>query len=170
MNHKTTIEYYIPMNYLNVEDVIFYVNKLKQYILEKKDEWGFEFQMDNKIYTGADISLIFDELIQFLGKNTLMEKGADGSFINFLEYGKYVVDVTSGVNAEHNVDQNEYKFNNSIIIVPDKLPIEEHDSLGLLIFANLPRLFANELYPNDEGIGIECVALDINGYEFEFII
>ena len=63
MNHKTTIEYYIPMNYLNVEEVIFYVNKdLIQ---------GFDILTggnDGILYMSYG-NVIFNNLVKFQDKN-----------------------------------------------------------------------------------------------------
>ena len=89
---------------------------------------------------------------------------------DFLDFGKYVIDFDNGKNVEHNVMPDTVEFNNSIYILPDEVPIDEFTNVGLFVYTNLPGLFANELNPNDEGLGIECNALDINGYEFEFTI
>ena len=40
----------------------------------------------------------------------------------------------------------------------------------LLIQVNVPGFYANDVKPNDEGLGIEAEAVDVNGYYFEFQI
>ena len=69
------------------------MNDLKNYIQDRDSNWNFEFQMDNKIVKGSAISLLFDELIEFLDKNTEIKHSDDSGedYVDFLNYDKFII-------------------------------------------------------------------------------
>ena len=131
LKHKTTIEYHIGIGYgyLNVDDVIREVNNLKDYLLEKKDAWGFEFQMDDKIHSEADeINKIFNDFNQFLKKNAFMGDGEETSYINFSDFGKYVIDFAPRQQPLPNSFRKEIKPGNNRVekcFYQNKFPLKK---------------------------------------------
>jgi|TARA_B100000315_G_C14560403_1_gene580261 hypothetical protein len=169
--HKTTIAYQISL-IQSKEGVIEDLQNLKQYIINKYDDWGFELQMDGKIINGEECGLIFDDFINFINENTHhgdLDSGNEG--LIFSKLGKYEADLGSPELTGGPLEDGNFEFSKSIVILPDGEFISNKGcEFTLLIQVNVPGFYANDVSPNDEGLGIEAEAIDVNGYYFEFQI
>ena len=171
LKHKTTVAFTISI-YQEIESTKKSLNDLKNYIQDRDSNWNFEFQMDNKIVKGSAISLLFDELIEFLDKNTEIKHSDDSGedYVDFLNYDKFIIQAGGPDDSFGSYQEGNVKFNNSIVIISDDIPVDEWSEVNILINANIPNYFANELNPENQGLCITAEAVDVNGYHFEFTI
>ena len=85
-------------------------------------------------------------------------------------YDKFIVKAGGPEDSFGAYEDGNVKFNNSILIISDDIPVDEWMEVQILISANIPKYFANELNPENQGLGIMAEAVDVNGFYFEFTI